>query len=232
MLAGPPAPPHRRSKRDAGSATTALDDRRNRATTVSPERSVKFTKNRSLPTCGAKRESEQPALSTRQRCRPTDRGSRPAARRRCARHECGRSAGPRTGCRGRPDPERTRQDSVNPEACVRVRSWAWTSATSRQTRNADTAATGCACAYRNARGRAGEYDPVEGESRASLQPPPASARTSCPPSSAPDEMVPLLLLAIVTIACGRNTPEPPDRDAWSARDCDRHRASWLDAAGR
>src|SRR6059036_3894839 len=46
MTDGPAAPPHLKSKRDAGSARKGSADRRNRATTVSPCRFVKFTKNR------------------------------------------------------------------------------------------------------------------------------------------------------------------------------------------
>ena len=47
MNAGPAAPPQRRSNRDATSATTD-EARRKRATTVSPDRLVKLTKNRPL----------------------------------------------------------------------------------------------------------------------------------------------------------------------------------------
>ena len=55
---------HRRSTRDAGSATSRFAaDRRKRATTVLPERSVKLTKNRGLEGVGREGEPEQPLLA-------------------------------------------------------------------------------------------------------------------------------------------------------------------------
>ncbi len=74
-----PAPPNRRSNRDAGSATSGSAERRKRATTVSPERLVKLTKNRPLAAFGRERQAEQPALAAGEQRPREDRGSRSAS---------------------------------------------------------------------------------------------------------------------------------------------------------
>ena len=84
MKAGPSLR-QRRSKRDAGSATSGLpSERRKRATTVLPDRSVKLTKNRPLVRVGRKGQPQQPLLAVRTR-----------------RHRSGRESLDETPCRSR-----------------------------------------------------------------------------------------------------------------------------------
>ena len=91
MNAAPPAPPQRRSNRDAGVGDQRIADRRNRATTVSPERLVKLTKKRPLAAVGRERQAEQPPLAACKHDSDASRGSRPGQHRAVA-HDSDRPA--------------------------------------------------------------------------------------------------------------------------------------------
>src|SRR5262245_20480503 len=138
MNAGPPGLLHRKSKRVDGSATAGSADRRNRATTVSPRRFVKFTKKRRLVAASGGN------ASPRSPCSPPDTIDAETSRKSCG------STVPLRTTRMRPPCWTTNavprsigsctyaSGSVNPLASVRTRSCARRSA-ARTTSNAAVA---------------------------------------------------------------------------------------------